>query len=241
MNAVPRREDRPKPASDAPSRAASRAVNITIEIPGVILGVIEASQTRVAPADAELASEMDATCERMRRESSMQQVAELASIHAVRAMFRAWGVDPARYRPSAEALLRRVVQGKGLYRVSNVVDINNLGSIETAWPYGSYDRAAIALPVALRLGRVGEKYEGIGKQTWHLEGRPILADGHGPFGSPISDSTRTMITEAARAVFTVIFAPASSEAGAVERAIERHARRLERYAGATIQKTAVLT
>ena len=89
MNAVPRREDRPKPASDAPSRAASRAVNITIEIPGVILGVIEASQTRVAPADAELASEMDATCERMRRESSMQQVAELASIHAVRAMFRA--------------------------------------------------------------------------------------------------------------------------------------------------------
>src|SRR2546427_1122068 len=102
-------------------REQRAAVNITIEIPGVILGVIEASQTRVAPADAELASEMDAACERMRRELSMQQVAELAPIHAVRAMFRAWGVDPARYRPSAEALLRRGVQGKGLYRVSNVV------------------------------------------------------------------------------------------------------------------------
>lgn len=215
-------------------------MNITIEIPGVILGVIEANQTRVAPADGELASEMDAICERMRRELSVQQVAELAPIRAVRVMFRAWGVDPARYRPSAEALLRRVVQGKGLYRVSNVVDINNLGSVETGWPYGSYNRAAIALPVAMRLGRLGEKYEGIGKQTWHLEGRPVLADCHGPFGSPISDSTRTMITEAARTVFTVIFAPASSEAGAVERAIERHARRLEQYAGATIQETAVL-
>src|SRR2546425_6147276 len=79
-------------------REQRAAVNITIEIPGVILGVIEASQTRVAPADAELASEMDAACERMRRELSMQQVAELAPIHAVRAMFRAWGVDPARYR-----------------------------------------------------------------------------------------------------------------------------------------------
>src|SRR3989449_10124266 len=117
-------------------REQRAAVNITIEIPGVILGVIEASQTRVAPADAELASEMDAACERMRRELSMQQVAELAPIHAVRAMFRAWGVDPARYRPSAEALLRRGGEGKGLYRVSNGVDINNLGSIESARPCG---------------------------------------------------------------------------------------------------------
>src|SRR2546426_9704399 len=147
-------------------REQRAAVNITIEIPGVILGVTEASQTRVAPADAELASEMDAACERMRRELSMQQVAELAPIHAVRAMFRAWGVDPARYRPSAEALLRRVVQGKGLYRVSNVVDINHLRSIETPWPYGSYDRPAIALPVALRLCRRGGKNAGRGKENW---------------------------------------------------------------------------
>src|SRR2546427_10981637 len=174
MNAVPRREDRPKPASDAPSRAASRAVNITIEIPGVILGVIEASQTRVAPADAELASEMDAACQRMRRELSMQQVAELAPVHAVRAVFRGWGVEPARYRPSAEALLRRVVQGKGLYRVSNVVDINNLGSIETAWPYGSYDPAANALPPALRPWPGGGKKQGIRQQNSHPEGPPTL-------------------------------------------------------------------
>src|SRR2546422_9987039 len=147
MNAVQRREDWPKPVSDAPSRAASRAVNITIEIPGVILGVIEASQTRVAPADAELASEMDAACERMRRELSMQQVAELAPIHAVRAMFRAWGVYPARYRPSAEALLRRGGEGARLYRVSNVVDINKLRSIQTPLPYGRHDPAAITFPL----------------------------------------------------------------------------------------------
>src|SRR2546426_12262498 len=116
-------------------REQRAAVNITIEIPGVILGGVEASQTRVAPADAGPASEMDAACERMRRELSMQQVAELAPLHAVRAMFRAWGVDPARERPSAAALLRRVGQGKGLYRVSNVVDINNLGPIETPRPH----------------------------------------------------------------------------------------------------------
>ncbi len=215
-------------------------MDITIEISDVRLGVVEAEAVRVAHAGLELVREMDATCERLRRELTIEQVAELAAIRSVRAMFRAWAVDPARYRPSAEALLRRVVQGKGLYRVSNVVDINNLGSIETGWPYGSYNRAAIAPPVTLRLGRPGETYVGIGKQTWHLAGRPVLADQEGPFGSPISDSMRTMITEAASAVLTVVFAPASIAAGQLEQAIRRHAERLERFAGASVRATAVV-
>ncbi len=218
----------------------SAVVTITLELPDVQLGIIEAEQVRVAPASAELAREVEATCEQLRHELSVEQVAALESIRGVRAMFRAWGVDPARYRPSAEALLRRVVQGKGLYRVSNVVDISNLGSIETGWPYGSYNRAAIQPPVALRLGVAGEKYEGIGKRTWHLDRRPVLADGQGPFGSPISDSVRTMITEASAAVLAVIFAPASGNAAALEQALERHARRLEHSAGARVARMVVL-
>ena len=215
-------------------------MQIAIELPEAKLGVVEAENVSVAAADSDLAREMDAACDRLRRELTIEQVAELDSIRSVRAMFRAWGVDPARYRPSAEALLRRVVQGKGLYRVSNVVDINNLGSIETGWPYGSYDAAAIEPPVTLRLGRAGEAYQGIGKQTWHLEGRPVLADSRGPFGSPISDSVRTRIAQATRSVLTVIFAPASSDNAAVERATRELARRLERFAGTRISRTALV-
>ena len=217
------------------------ALNIAIEIPDVQLGVLEAEQVRVTPAGEELAREMDAACERLRSELSVEQVAELNSIRGVRAMFRAWGVDPSRYRPSAEALLRRVMQGKGLYRISNVVDISNLGSIESGWPYGTYNRAAMEPPVALRLGQAGEKYEGIGKQTWHLDRRPVLADRQGPFGSPISDSVRTMITDSATELLTVIYAPASGSRAALEQALERLARRLERFAGARVSATAILT
>src|ERR1700680_1422152 len=160
-------------------------MEIRLELPGARLGVVEADGARVAPADPALAREMDEVCERLRREYSVETVMELEAVRAVRAMFRTWGLDPARYRPSSEALLRRVVQGKGLYRVSNAVDVTNLGSIETGWPYGSYDRAALAPPLSLRAGIPGETYEGIGKQTWHLEGRPVLADAKGAFGSPI--------------------------------------------------------
>jgi len=141
-------------------------------------------------------------------------------------------MDPSKYRPSSEALLRRVVQGKGLYRVSNVVDICNLGSIEVGWPFGCYDRSRIRAPIALRHGAAGESYEGIGKKTWHLDGRPVLADPTGPFGSPISDSTRSMITESVREILAVIYAPAGAPDASLEQALARLGERLTQFAGA---------
>jgi DNA/RNA-binding domain of Phe-tRNA-synthetase-like protein len=136
-------------------------------------------------------------------------------------------------------LLRRVVQGKGLYRVSNVVDAGNLGSIETGWPFGCYDRSRIHPPIVFRHGAAGERYEGIGKQTWHLEGRPLLADAEGPFGSPISDSTRSMITESATDILVVMYVPARAADASLEAAMLRLSERLAQFAGASATRTSV--
>lgn len=216
-------------------------VELTIEISDVRLGVIEASGAHVTPASAELVKEIQVTCDHLRGELTVEQVAELAAVRAVRAMFRAWGVDPSRYRPSSEALLRRVVQGKGLYFISNVVDVCNLCSIESGLPFGLYDCAALKPPIVFRLGATSETYVGIGKQTWHLAGRPVLVDQEGPFGSPISDSVRTMITESACEILAVIYCPEASELAALERAIEQFSRRLERFTGARVARTAMLS
>lgn len=215
-------------------------VAIRIELPAVRLGVVEADGVHVAPVDAALAREMGEVCERLRKAHSVESLSEFEPIRAVRTMFRAWGMDPSKYRPSSEALLRRVAQGKGLYRISNAVDANNLGSIETGWPYGCYDRARIAPPIVFRHGAAGEKYEGIGKHIWHLEGRPVLADVQGPFGSPISDSTRTMVTEEARDLLTVIYAPLGAVDKAIEEAMARLGERLTRSAGAQVIRTRIL-
>jgi DNA/RNA-binding domain of Phe-tRNA-synthetase-like protein len=214
-------------------------MEIRIELPDVKLGVVEADGLRVAPADEGLARLMDEVCDRKRGEFTVETLAEAEPTRAVRAMFRSWNIDPSKYRPSSEALLRRVVQGKGPYRVSNVVDIGNVGSIETGWPFGCYDRARIHPPVAFRHGAAGERYEGIGKRTWHVEGRPVLADAGGPFGSPISDSTRSMITEAAGEVLIVIYAPASAPHASIEVAMARLRERLAQFAGAIVIRAAV--
>ncbi len=215
-------------------------MDIAIELPDVQLGLLEAEGVHVSPASAELAAEMDAVCARIRGSFTVEEVAELDSVRRVRAMFRAWGMDPSKYRPSSEALMRRVVQGKGLYHISNVVDVCNLCSIEAGWPFGLHDRDPIQPPVAFRHGRDAEKYQGIGKQVWHLHERPVLADAEGPFGSPISDSVRTMITESARAILSVIYAPASSPATAVEQALDLYGQRLARFAGAHITNRGIL-
>ena len=214
-------------------------MEIAVELPDVKLGVIEADAVNFAQVDEALAALMDEVCDRKRREYTVETLAEAEATRAVRGMFRAWGVDASKYRPSSEALLRRVAQGKGLYRVSNLVDIGNLGSIETGWPYGCYDRAHLAPPIVFRPGAPGEMYEGIGKRMWHLEGRPVLADAKGPFGSPISDSTRSMIAEGARDVMMVIYAPESAAEAALETALSRVAERLAQFAGAQATRSAI--
>jgi len=214
-------------------------VEINIKLPAVKLGTIEADAVRVAPSDQAVAQLMDEVCERKRREFTLESLADSKPVRDVRAMFREWGIDPSKYRPSSEALLRRVVQGKGLYRVSNVVDIGNLGSIETGWPFGCYDRSRIQKPIEFRHGLSGESYEGIGKQTWHLQGRPLLADSQGPFGSPISDSTRSMITESAKDILIVLYVPAGAIDASLEVAIKRIIERLTTFAGASVTRSGI--
>jgi DNA/RNA-binding domain of Phe-tRNA-synthetase-like protein len=214
-------------------------MEISIQLPGVKLGAVEADGVHVAPGSQELAQLLAEVCERKRHDFTLESLAEEKSVRDVRAMFRAWGMDPSKYRPSSEALLRRVVQGKGLYRVSNVVDIGNLGSIETGWPFGCYDRSRIQPPIEFRHGASGEKYEGIGKQIWHLLGRPLLADPQGPFGSPISDSTRSMITESARDILIVLYVPSGVPDAYVEVAMKRFAERVTLFAKASVTRTGI--
>lgn len=165
-------------------------------------------------------------------------VTEMTGIADARAAYRAFGMDPGRHRVSSEALYRRVRQGKDLYRINSLVDVNNLVSLETGFSLGSYDDARIVEGVILRLGAPGEAYEGIGKARLALENMPLLADGHGPFGSPTSDGTRTMILPETRQGLTVIYG--FSGRAATLAALEHARERFVRFAGVTDLTTFVV-
>lgn len=145
---------------------------------------------------------------------------DVPAVAATRAALKALGKDPSRYRPAAEALLRRVAQGKGLATVNNVVDVNNLLSLETGFSIGTYYLARLAPPLLFRRGRPGESYEGIGRGPLNLEGLPVFVDAQGPFGSPTSDSARSRVDAGTTRILMVLigFVPALVEAAHLARA-----------------------
>ena len=136
---------------------------------------------------------------------------DIPAVQSVRRLFHKCGVDPTRYRPSSEALLRRVLKSKGLYQVNSAVDLVNYFSLKSLWPMGLFDVSLVKPPVTFRVGRAGETYQGIGRETLNLAGFPLLADQEGPFGSAVSDSMRTRVTPNATSVLWVTFAPAGAE------------------------------
>lgn len=144
---------------------------------------------------------------------------DLPCIAATRQAYRRLGKDPSRYRPSAEALLRRCLQGKELYLVNNLVDIGNLLSIRTGISVGIYDRSRIEGQVTLRVGAAGETYAGLGKGDLNLEGLPLLCDEAGPFGSPTSDSDRTKVLTGEVDFLMVLYGFAPDGATAEHRAL----------------------
>ena len=151
-------------------------------------------------------------------EETAQVAAALRAAHAgklpsaidglqeARDLYKSFGMDPSRHRPSSEALLRRVLQDKELYRLDSAVDCCNLASLCYLLPIGLYDLARVEGDVVLRTGRDGEHYDGIRKGAVNLAGRLGLFDARGGFGSPTSDSARTSVTTATRDVLAVIMA-----------------------------------
>lgn len=157
-------------------------------------------------------------------------VNEIPNIKESRAAYKAFGKDPSRYRVSSEALIRRIAQGKGLYEVNTVVDVNNLISIESGFSAGSYDTAHIGDELLLRIGRPGEFYKGIGKDEVNIEGLPVIADEKGAVGSSTSDSQRAMITENTQEVLTILYSFSNNDD--LEKALEYGEAYLRKYAEA---------
>jgi len=131
----------------------------------------------------------------------------VGDVGRARALYRRFGVDPTRVRPSSEALLRRMKKGEPLPRVNSLVDVANVVSLRLQVPVGLYDLDRVQGQLKLRLGRPAESYAGIGKDTINVAGRLCVADDLGACGNPSADSARTMITTGTDQAAWIFFLP----------------------------------
>ena len=122
-----------------------------------------------------------------------------------RRLYRSFGVDPTKHRPSSEALWRRL-RDRGDFPVVNpAVDLTNLLSLRYQVCYGLYDLDQLQPPLAIDLGREGEAYAGIRKDVLNMAGRIVVRDGRGAFGNPSADSLRASVSAASRDILQVLF------------------------------------
>jgi len=144
---------------------------------------------------SDLWEEIHAKGEQFRNKLTTETLKDISGIAATRRVYRACGKDPSRYRPAAEALIRRILQGKKLYQIDTLVDLINLASIVYGYSIGGFDAdKMVGEQLTLGIGKADEPYEGIGRGLINIEGLPVYRDEIGGVGTPTCDHERTKIT-----------------------------------------------
>ena len=182
------------------------------------------------PSDEALWREIAAEEAAVRVSCRLEEINKWAPIKATRTAYKRLGKDPNRYRPSAEALRRRILRDLPLYRIDTLVDLINLVSIRSGYSIGGFDADKIEGDLTLGVGREGELYQGIGRGVLNIAGLPVYRDRVGGIGTPTSDEERTKISMETTSLLMIINGYSGSEglSEAGEYAIDL----LRRYASA---------
>jgi len=85
------------------------------------------------------------------------------------------GIDPTKIRPAAQALVRRILAGKPLPTISNVVDSYNLAPVKTEVALAAFNLDELRGSLTMRTARRGEAFAGIGmKEPMELTGVEVV-------------------------------------------------------------------
>ena len=169
-------------------------------IGGAILAEVKNSATT-----PELWAEIERIANVLRNNYTTDTIKEQSGIAATREAYRKAGKDPSRYRPACEQLARRILQGKDLYSIDQLVDFGNLVSLYCGYSTAMLDAEKIqGENITLGIGTSGEPYEGIGRGVLNIENLPVYRDEDGGFATPTSDSVRTMISADTKRILLLI-------------------------------------
>lgn len=167
--------------------------SIRAKLTGLQLAIISCTIKNSA-YEQDLWQQIESICKHIQSTEDFEQIKNQSNIKACKEAYRQLGKDPNRYRPSAEALRRRIVKGNPLYQISTVVDIINLVSLQTGYSIGGFDQDKVTGKITLGIGLPDEPYEGIGRGQLNIENLPVYRDDKGGIGTPTSDNLRTSIS-----------------------------------------------
>lgn len=162
------------------------------EVCPVFAGAAVYAEVRNSLHHEGLWAEINAFARELTNDYRLEDIKMQPAIAATREAYKRCGKDPNRYRPSAEALRRRLLRGISLYQIDTLVDLINLVSLRTGYSIGGFDADKIkGNCLELGVGRANEAFEAIGRGVLNIEGLPVYRDSMGGIGTPTSDEERT--------------------------------------------------
>ena len=93
-------------------------------------------------------------------------IRELPNIAAARQVLQQAGINPNKYTPSVEAMLKRVVKGSNLASINSLVDLCNSVSLGKEISLGAHDLKDIDADLEVRLSRSGDRFLPFGETIW---------------------------------------------------------------------------
>jgi DNA/RNA-binding domain of Phe-tRNA-synthetase-like protein len=196
--------------------------------PKLVLGIFRCEVSN-SETSIELRQEMEEEIRCFSASHLLEDINKRPEIEATRRIYKALGKDPNRYRPSAEALCRRIIRGIPIYNVNTLVDIINIVSIRSGFSIGGFDTAKVQGNIVLGVGTKEDEFEAIGRGLLNVEGLPLFRDTMGGIGTPTSDNERTKITAETTELLMVLNGY-SGEAG-MANAVNHAIMLLGKYAG----------
>lgn len=145
---------------------------------------------------------------KIRQERSLDSLKDDPILGLYREFYWTFGMDPTKFRVSSEALIRRILNGHNLWRISSLVDVVNLASAYHAIPIGLVDMDRVKGQLRVRIAKKGETFHRIGGKTLTCRGREIvLADDEKIvcFGYATHDSAFTMVRSESRNVLIILY------------------------------------
>ncbi|MBD7965399.1 hypothetical protein H9648_15165 [Fictibacillus sp. Sa2CUA10] len=164
-----------------------------------------------------------------------KNAADYPGVAEYRKVFKSLGINPSRYRPASEALLRRVLSGKDLPPINSGVDVNNFFSIRFAIPIGLYNLDKIEGDVEILIGSAEDTYEGLNGREMNMEGKLLSKDEVGAFGSPIVDSKRTMVDESIKNALHIVYLQPSMDKSEAHELLESMAKMFTQVNGGSAE------
>jgi len=177
---------------------------VTSLFPSISVGVALIKDVKIGKSKPDLEKEKNNMIDKIRM-NKLEDLNFKPELLSYRKLYKEMGIDWHSRRPSPEALLRRVMQGKELYTVNTCVDAYNLIVMKYGISVGAFDSDNISYPTVLRFAGKGDSILLLGDKEVTLYKDKELAyyDKKGGYNIDFNyrDSKRTMVTEDTRNIW----------------------------------------